>query len=413
MTGRETYAVTMRERAGDGPAVGGLAVMAGAAAVFAVVMAGTTLPTPLYALYRQQIGFSELLVTVIFAVYAVGVIGVLAVAGNVSDTVGRRRVAMLGVAMAMVSALCFLVQGGLPLLFLGRLFSGLSAGLFTGAATAYVLELAPPGRRSGAALTATAANMGGLGMGPVLAGVLSQYAPWPLRLTFAVHLAMLAVSAVIVFALPETVPRPRPWSAVRVSRPAVPPAVRAVFAPSAVAVFVGFALLGVFTSVSPAFLGEYLGIDNRALVGLIVFAAFAGSASGQLLEGPVGAARSLTAGCWVLLAGMCCLAAALGAVSLPLLVCGAVVGGGGQGLSLRGSIDLVTAKAPAEDRAATVSALFLVAYTGISLPVVGIGVVAQFYGLRHAGLVFAVIMAVLATLAGIHLTRRHTVHPGG
>jgi MFS family permease len=193
----------------------------------------------------------------------------------------------------------------------------------------------------------------------------------------------------------------------------VPPAVRAVFAPSAVAVFVGFALLGVFTSVSPAFLGEYLGIDNRALVGLIVFAAFAGSASGQLLEGPVGAARSLTAGCWVLLAGMCCLAAALGAVSLPLLVCGAVVGGGGQGLSLRGSIDLVTAKAPAEDRAATVSALFLVAYTGISLPVVGIGVLAQFYGLRHAGLVFAVIMAVLATLAGIHLTRRHTVHPGG
>src|SRR4051812_44111412 len=48
-----------------------------AAAVFAVGMAGMTLPTPLYGLYRAEIGFSELMVTVVFAVYAVGVIGVL------------------------------------------------------------------------------------------------------------------------------------------------------------------------------------------------------------------------------------------------------------------------------------------------------------------------------------------------
>ncbi|MEV0041590.1 MFS transporter, partial [Streptomyces sp. NPDC050804] len=41
-----------------------------AVAVFAIGMAGTTLPTPLYGLYRQQLGFSELLVTVVFAVYA-------------------------------------------------------------------------------------------------------------------------------------------------------------------------------------------------------------------------------------------------------------------------------------------------------------------------------------------------------
>lgn len=51
-----------------------------AAGAFAVGMLGTTLPTPLYGLYRQQIGFSELIVTVVFAVYAVGVIVALLVA---------------------------------------------------------------------------------------------------------------------------------------------------------------------------------------------------------------------------------------------------------------------------------------------------------------------------------------------
>ncbi|MGH3764566.1 MAG: hypothetical protein ACRDTX_05370 [Pseudonocardiaceae bacterium] len=42
---------------------------------FAVTMLGTTLPTPLYPIYQQRIGFSGFVVTVIYAVYAVGVPG--------------------------------------------------------------------------------------------------------------------------------------------------------------------------------------------------------------------------------------------------------------------------------------------------------------------------------------------------
>jgi MFS family permease len=122
----------------------------GAAGAFAVCMAGTTLPTPLYGLYQEQLGFSELIVTVVFAVYAFGVIGALLLAGNVSDTVGRRPVLLTGLGLAALSAACFLLEGGLPLLYLGRFLSGLSAGLFTGTATAYVMELAARsrGRRS-------------------------------------------------------------------------------------------------------------------------------------------------------------------------------------------------------------------------------------------------------------------------
>lgn len=307
-----------------------------AGAVFAVCMAGTTLPTPLYGLYQEKFGFSELVVTVVYAVYAFGVIGVLLLAGNASDTVGRRPVLLAGLAFSAASAVCFLCATGLGWLYAGRLMSGLSAGLFTGAATAYVMELAPADGASRATFVATAANMGGLGCGPLLAGVLAQYAPWPLYLPFAVHLALVAVSAVVLARLPETVRDRRPLSTVRPQRPGLPPRVRSVFAPAATASFVGFALFGVFTSVSPAFLAESLDVHNHAVSGLIVALAFFASTAGQLAVGRVGVARSLPLGCAGLLGGLALLAGALWWDLLALVVASAVVGGAGQGLAFRG-----------------------------------------------------------------------------
>ena len=62
---------------------------AAAAFALAVAMLGTTLPTPLYGLYRQRFEFSELMITVIFATYAAGVIASLVLFGRLSDQIGR------------------------------------------------------------------------------------------------------------------------------------------------------------------------------------------------------------------------------------------------------------------------------------------------------------------------------------
>ncbi|WP_405576041.1 MFS transporter [Streptomyces sp. NBC_01167] len=369
-------------------------------------MAGTTLPTPLYGLYQEEIGFSELIVTVVFAVYAFGVIGVLLLAGNISDTVGRRPVLLCGLVLAALSAVCFLAESGLPLLFLGRFLSGLSAGLFTGAATAFVMECAPPGKEGRAAFASTAANMGGLGCGPLLAGVLAEYAPWPLKLPFLVHLALVAVSFAVLWFLPETVREPKPLRVVRPQWPSLPPQVRALFVPAGLAAFVGFSLLGVFTSVSPAFLAQSLGVENHAVVGLIVFLAFFASTVGQLLVPRLGVARALPAGCFTLVAGLALLAGALAWDLLALVVLSALVGGAGQGLALRGAVASVASAAPEEHRAGVISSLFVVAYTGISIPVIGIGVLAEPLGLEDAGLVFICCMVLLAGSAGIYLLRR-------
>ncbi|MFI7413874.1 MFS transporter [Streptomyces sp. NPDC049627] len=375
-------------------------------AVFAVCMAGTTLPTPLYPLYQEKFGFSELTVTVVYAVYAFGVIGVLLLMGNASDAVGRRAVLICGLGFAAASAVCFLCATGLGWLYAGRLLSGLSAGLFTGAATAYVMELAPYGGASRATFVATAANMGGLGCGPLLAGVLAQYAAWPLYLPFAVHLVLVAGSAAVLLRLAETVRERVPLGTVRPRWPALPAPVRAVFGPAAIASFAGFALFGVFTSVSPEFLAQSLGVHDHAVSGLVVALAFFASTAGQLAVGRVGAGRSLPLGCAALLAGLALLAGALRWDLMSLVVLSALVGGGGQGLAFRGALAAVAEASPADRRAAVISTLFVVAYAGISVPVIGVGVLSETVGLETAGLVLIACMAVLVSTAAAYLLRR-------
>ncbi|WP_030754506.1 MFS transporter [Streptomyces griseus] len=374
-------------------------------AVFVVCMAGTTLPTPLYPLYQEEFGFSELTVTVVYAVYAFGVLGVLLLAGNASDTIGRRPTLRWGLGFAAASAVCFLCADALGWLYAGRLLSGLSAGLFTGAATAYVMELAPPDGAARATLVATAANMGGLGCGPLLAGLLAEYAPEPLLLPFAVHLGLVALSALVLQRLPETVADRRPLSAVRPRKPALPARARTVFVPAAIASFAGFALFGVFTSVSPAFLARYLHVDNHAVTGLVVALAFFASTAGQVAAGRVGPARSLPLGCAVLFAGLTLLGCALATDLLVLVVLAALVGGTGQGLAFRAALATVAAASPPDRRAAVISSLFVVAYTGISLPVIGVGLLAGPLGLEEAGLVFIACMLVLVASAGAYLLR--------
>lgn len=377
-----------------------------AAGVFAVGMAGTTLPTPLYGLYRERIGFSELVVTIVFAVYAIGVIAALLVAGDFSDVLGRRPVLLTALGLSLLSAVCFLLQGGLPLLFAGRLLSGFSAGLLSGAATAVVLELAPEESRARAGFAATAANMGGLGCGPLLSGILAQYAPWPVRLPFLAHIALLVAAFAVARALPETVEVRSPRPPLRPQGMVVPPRTRAAFVPAGLAAFAGFSMLGLFTAVAPSFLALTLGEDDLAVTGLVVFSVFCASTAGQMLMGRLGVRRALPAGCLALTAGMAVVAVSLVVESLPVLVVGALVGGLGQGMSFRAGLTAVSTVAPDEHRGATISAFFVVAYVGISVPVVGVGALTLAIGLRDAGVAFAGYVIAVSAAVGAHLLRR-------
>jgi MFS family permease len=376
---------------------------AAVAYAFCVTMLSTTLPTPLYPLYQKQLGFSELVVTVVFATYAAGVLLALIAFGSVSDAVGRRRTLLPGLAAATLSAILFLTEADLPMLLAGRLLSGLAAGLFTGTATATLLDLAPDEDRGRATVVATVVNMGGLGLGPLLAGLIAEYGPAPLRVTYVVDLALLAPALVWVYRAPETVPQ---RSAVRRPSFALPREVRRIFAQAALSGFAGFVVLGTFTAVSPAALSEVLHESSHAVVGLVVFLVFGSSTLGQLGMRAFSTRTALPTGAALLTLGAVLIAAALWQESLAVLIVGGALAGLGQGLGFRAGMAAVNAATPADRRAAVTSVFFTVLYIGISLPVVGIGVAADAAGLRTAGIGAALAVAALEAIAAVSLVLR-------
>jgi MFS family permease len=368
------------------------------AGAFAVTMFGTTLPTPLYVLYQQELGFAEEMLTVIFAVYAAGVLAALLLFGRASDQLGRRRVLLIGLTCAALSTVAFLLDHGLALLIVGRVLSGLSAGIFTGTATAALMDLAGTGQGRRATLVATASNIGALGLGPLVAGILAQLAPLPLRLPYWVDLVLILLAILAVWAMPETVEVPE-HPRLRISRPDLPPPVRPVFVRAATAGFAGFAVLGLFTAVVPSFLLDLLHEPSHVLSGAVVFTMFAASALGQVILARRFGHRALAAGCVALIAGMGLLAAGLVTTSLALVIGAAIIAGLGQGLCMRAGLEAVNTQAPAERRAGVASTFFIVMYIGISLPVIGVGIAASGLGLQSAGIAASIAVAAIAAIA--------------
>jgi len=372
--------------------------------VFTVVMLGGTVPAPLYPFYVRSLHLSELQVTVVFAAYAVGTLAALLLGGGLSDRVGRRPVLALAVGTAVASTLVFLLAPTLPGLLVARVLSGLSVGLTTGTATAAIAELHPD-RRTATTL-ATVANMGGLGLGPVVSGVVAQHVPGP---TVAPYLAFL-VLLLPVLAL-GTVPETRPRTgglagAVRPQRLSVPRGTRPRFAAAAVGGFAAFAVLGLFTSLTSSFLGQELGDPGPQLVGLSVAVMFAAAVGCQLLVQRWAPDRAALVGAGLLPAGTALVVVALAVGSLPLFLLAAVVGGAGVGFSFQSAVARVGGLASADERAAVTSSFFVVAYLGITVPVVGVGEIATASSLTTAAVALAVLVLALSAGAAV-LTRRH------
>jgi len=375
--------------------------------LFTVVLLGGTVPSPLYPFYIASLGLTPFLVTVVFAAYAVGTLAALLLFGGLSDRVGRRPVLALAVVVAAASTLVFLLWQTLPGLLLGRALSGVSVGLTTGTATAALAELHP--NRRTATTVATAANMGGLGLGPILAGVLAAHEPGPTTTPYLVFLALL-LPVLALLAVPETGPGRAggvagALRAVRPQRLTVPAGTGARFAAAALAGFTSFALLGLFPALTSEFLSTVLDDPSPQTVGLAVAVVFAAAVAAQLAAQRTAPDRAALLGLALLPVGAVLLVLALAAGSLPLFLAAAVVGGTGIGSAFQSAVARVAGLAAPAERAAVTSTFFVVAYLGITVPVVGVGELATATTLTEAALALAVLVTVLAGVC-IALTLR-------
>jgi MFS family permease len=249
---------------------------------FVTVMAFTTVPTPLWSLFAQRDRFSSLTVTIAFAVYAVAVALSLFFVGHLSDWHGRRRVLMLALAIEILAGVVFVVWPPLPGLLLARVLSGIGIGAVAATAMAWLSELRGPGSRR-AQIVGTNANLGGLGLGGLVSGLLAQWVGDPLRVPFLVFTVALLLAWAVLLIVPETRERPSPRPRYRPQRVSVPAASRAPFFAAAIGAAIAFAVFGLLTSLVPSFLAGTLHEPSHALAGSVSFAAFAMAALAQTL----------------------------------------------------------------------------------------------------------------------------------
>lgn len=377
------------------------------ATAFAAAMAFTTLPTPLWPLYQQADGLSTSSVTVAFSAYAIGVLISLFLGGHLSDWMGRRTILVPAIIAEAVSAVIFVFWHPLPGLLVARLLSGMAIGLITSTATASLVDL--HGRTDSrqpqlADHVATAANLGGLGLGPIISGILARWLPGPLITGYAIFIGLLVVAAILVLITPETVrAHPQRYRPQRIS---VPPDARNLYLLLGLTGFISFALFGLFSSLSSKILASALGVRSTVISGSVSGAVFLLAVIAQLTAGRFLSTRRLVD--WGLVAlgagfGLL-LISGLGSWFIPFLV-GAVFGGIGAGLAFRGAMASARELAEESVRGEVIAGIFLAAYLGLVIPIVGLGVATYVINLETGLAGFSAALLIVLALTSYGLRR--------
>jgi MFS family permease len=376
-------------------------------AAFTALMASANLPTTLYAVYADEFGFSSLVVTLVFATYAVVLAPSLLTFGQLSDRAGRRRVMAIGLGVSIVAMALFASAQGTAWLFAARAVQGVAVGAMSGTASAALVELEPDGDRARAAMVATLAQAGGSGLGALVGGVLAQYAADPLVLPFVVWSVVVAICIVAVLRLPEpAVAASGRWS---IRRPSVPAEIRRGFARASLSAGAVWAVGALFLSLVPSYAGELLDTDNLAVLGALGGVMLGASCVTQIVgqRRAMSPARAQPLGLVVVMAGLVLLVLAFPAASLALILGSALLTGAGHGFTFLGAQADINDLAPPERRGEVTAAFATAVYLCVALPVVGLGVLTQTYSLQTSIALFSLVVGATCLVAAVwHLRGR-------
>jgi predicted MFS family arabinose efflux permease len=366
------------------------------------LLASSSVPTPLYAVYQADWGFSPITTTVVFGVYAVSVLAALLTLGKLSDHVGRRPVLLTALAVQIVAMVVFATADGVPALLVARVVQGLASGAALGAIGAAMLDVDP---RRGTFANAVSPGTG-TATGALVSALAVRYLPAPTHLIYFALLAVFAVQMLGVALMRETVTRAP--GALTSLRPEIklPRTVRGPVLAAAPVLFAVWALAGLYGALSPAIVSTLTGSHSVVLGGLGLFLLAGVAALTVLVLRAVPPRTVMLVGIVGLVIGVVVTLVALGAGSAPLFFVGTVISGVGFGSGFQGGIRTVVPLAAPHERAGVLSLLYVVCYLGMGVPAVAAG----FRIVHGAGLVaatreYGVALIVLAVLALVGLSR--------
>jgi hypothetical protein len=258
-------------------------------------------------------------------------------------------------------------------------------------------------------------NVGALGIGPLVAGCLAQWAPQPLTLPYLVMIVLGAVALIGVAGAPETgtptpgTPTPAATAgATAGSTPSTsanrtPRARVRLPVPAAAGTIAAFAASGLFAALSGLILATTLHQTSHALSGATLFLVFAAGVAAQLGTTRLAASRVLAFGTISMLVGLVVLVVSvrLSTPSLALFMIGGALIGAGAGAIYKGTTGIVLEATPPENRVAMTSALVIAVFVGLSVPVIGAGIALEAgVSTPNTVLGFAIFVALGVSLSG-------------
>jgi predicted MFS family arabinose efflux permease len=377
------------------------------AVLLVLMLAASGVPSPLYRVYQAEFGFSSGVLTTIFGIYALALLGSLLVVGGLSDHVGRRPVIAAAFALEAAAMVLFLAADGVGWLLAARVVQGLATGALTSALGAWVLDLQRPGGSLGPFINSASPGLG-LSIGAVGAGLLVQFVPSPTDWVFGVLTAVFVLAVPCVLLLPESSPRvPGALASLR-PRVEVPRVHRRSFLVALPVVVAAWALGGLYASLGPSLVAGVFGVQNHVVGSLLILSLNGTGVLGSLAVRRVVPETALLAGTLIFAVGVAGTITAVAVGSLALLFVAGVVTGLGFGSSFLGAITTITHGVEAGHRAGLLAATFVAGYLAFSLPAIAAGIAAGPLGLAETATIYgaAVIVLALAAVAGLLVQRR-------
>jgi len=375
-------------------------------AMLVLFMAAAGAPTPLYVVYQQQWGFPTSTLTLVFAVYVLGLLATILVVGALSDHVGRRPVLIAAIALEAVALLLFLVAGGVATLLAARLVQGIATGAAITTLSAAVVDLTAPSRAGRAGLVTSVATLLGLAAGSVGTGALVEFAPAPTTLVYVVLLVGVFAAVVATALLPETAPRRRGALASLRPRVGLPDYLRSEFLTITPILLASWALGGLYLSLGPSVAASSLGITDHLVGGLVAMLLCGTGALTAFVLRNWPLPRVLLLAAVLLAVGTVGTLVAVDAGSAPLAALGTVVAGVGFGAAGLGAFGTMAALARPTERGAVFALTYVVSYLAFSVPAVAAGVAANVVGLGPTTTVYGGVVAALGLIAVAARLRR-------
>ncbi|MCZ2496215.1 MFS transporter [Xylophilus sp. Kf1] len=360
-------------------------------------MAASSVPSPLYALYREHWGFSAAALTGVFAVYAASLLVALLTLGSLSDHLGRRRVILGAVVGELLSLCLFLVADSVAMLVAARLVQGAATGVALSALGAAILD----SDRHRAPLINSAAPMLGMAVGALGSSLLVAHAPAPMRTVYVVVIVALLVQGWAARRLPETVvPRAGAWASLR-PRIAIPRAARRAFLLVMPVDLAVWALGGFFLSLGPTLARQVTGLHSPLVGGVLLATLTTSGAVSTLLLRAHDATRLMRIASVTLTLGVGLVMVALATGSIAAFFLGTLTAGVGFGVGFLAALRTVLATVSAAERAGLMAAFLVLSYCAFSLPALAAGFAAGRFGLTATAEVYGVLLIPLALLAGL------------